>query len=166
MILFIQKGVFFTAQEVLDLTKETRKLLPDAVLSVTVPHVLPLDQQAQLALDLIDLDADVIQTEGGTSAKPLSSGNLGLIEKAAPALAAVTSIAGNFRKEGIRTPVLCASGLSAVTIPMAFAVGATGVGVGSVVNRLGDELEMLAVVKRLQEAIFISKDLSLKSFKC
>jgi hypothetical protein len=49
--------------------------------------------------------------------------------------------------------VLCASGLSAVTVPMALASGAAGVGVGSAVNRLSDELAMVAVVRGLREAI-------------
>ena len=62
------------------------------VLSVTVPHVLPMDQQEQLAIDLVAAGADLIQTEGGTSAKPFSAGHLGLIEKAAPTLAAAHSI--------------------------------------------------------------------------
>ena len=50
-------------------------------------------------------------------------------------------------------PVLCASGLSAVTVPMAIAAGASGVGVGSAVNKLGDELAMVAVVRSLREAL-------------
>ena len=77
---FYPKGRFFDAAEVLKLTKQTRDLLPEAFLSVTVPHVLPLDQQAQLALDLVVAGADLIQTEGSTNARPLSSGSLGLIE--------------------------------------------------------------------------------------
>ena len=31
--------------QVLDLTRRTRQLLPHVVLSVTVPHTLPLDEQ-------------------------------------------------------------------------------------------------------------------------
>ena len=50
-------------------------------------------------------------------------------------------------------PVLCASGLSAVTLPMAIAAGATGVGVGSAVNRLDNELAMIAVVRGLRDAL-------------
>ncbi len=150
---FYPKGRFFSAKEVLDLTIATRNLLPEAVLSVTVPHVLSLDHQAQLSLDLVDAGADVIQTEGGTSARPFSPGTLGMIEKAAPTLASAITISQSLRDEGHTTPLLCASGLSAVTVPMAFAVGANGVGIGSVVNRLNDELAVLAVVKRLKESI-------------
>ena len=145
---FYPQGRIFDAAEVLELTRRTRALLPDVVLSVTVPHVLPMDEQEQLAVDLVTAGADLIQTEGGTSARPFSAGSLGLIEKAAPTLAAAHSISGVSE-----VPVLCASGLSAVTVPMAIAAGASGVGVGSAVNRLDDELAMVAVVRGLREAL-------------
>jgi hypothetical protein len=145
---FYPLGRLFDAAEVLEITRRTRALLPEVVLSVTVPHVLPLDQQEQLAVELVAAGADIIQTEGGTSARPFSAGSLGLIEKAAPTLAAAHTIS-----RAVSAPVLCASGLSAVTLPMAVAAGAAGVGVGSAVNRLGDELAMLAVVRSLREAL-------------
>ena len=47
-----------------------------ALLSVTVPHFLPLDQQSDLALKLVQAGANWIQTEGGTSSKPFSPGIL------------------------------------------------------------------------------------------
>ena len=150
---FYPQGRIFDAAEVLALTRQTRALLPNVVLSVTVPHVLPMDEQQQLAVDLVDAGADLIQTEGGTSAKPFSAGTLGLIEKAAPTLAAAHSISAALQQAGVEAPVLCASGLSAVTLPMAIAAGAAGVGVGSAVNRLNDELAMVAVVRGLREAL-------------
>jgi hypothetical protein len=145
---FYPLGRIFDAEEVLAITRRTRELLPEVVLSVTVPHVLPLDQQEQLAADLVVAGADIIQTEGGTSAKPFSSGSLGLIEKAAPTLAAAHSIS-----RAVSVPVLCASGLSSVTVSMAIAAGAAGVGVGSAVNKLNDALAMVAVVRGLREAL-------------
>ena len=145
---FYPQGRVFGADEVLELTRRTRALLPGTVLSVTVPHTLPLDAQERLAVELVAAGADLIQTEGGTSARPLSAGALGLIEKAAPTLAAAHAIS-----RAVAVPVLCASGLSAVTVPMALAAGAAGVGVGSAVNRLDDELAMVAVVRALREAL-------------
>ena len=145
---FYPLGRVFDAAEVLAITRRTRELLPEVVLSVTVPHVLPLDQQEQLAIDLVEAGADLIQTEGGTSAKPFSAGSLGLIEKAAPTLAAAHSIS-----RAVSVPVLCASGLSSVTVPMAIAAGAAGVGVGSAVNKLNDQLAIVAVVRGLREAL-------------
>jgi hypothetical protein len=150
---FYSDGRFFSADEVLSLAFESRRILPDVVLSVTVPHSLPLDSQAQLALDLVDSGVDVIQTEGGTSSNPISPGTLGLIEKASPTLASTIAIASAFKENNCDIPVICASGLSDVTIPMAISVGATGVGIGSAVNKLHAEISMIATVKGLRQAL-------------
>jgi len=150
---FYAQGLRFEAEEVLGLTLRTRELLADVVLSVTVPHGLPLDQQEQLAVALAHAGADWIQTEGGTSAHPVSAGVLGLIEKSAPTLAATYAISRALAAAEKPLPVLCASGLSAVTVPLALAAGASGVGVGSAVNRLRDEVAMLAVVRALRESV-------------
>jgi isopentenyl diphosphate isomerase/L-lactate dehydrogenase-like FMN-dependent dehydrogenase len=73
---------------------------------------------------------------------------LGLIEKAAPTLAAAYEIS-----RAVNVPVLCASGLSSVTVPLAIAAGASGVGIGSAINKLSSEVEMIAVVRSLVEAL-------------
>ncbi|MER3432770.1 MAG: DUF561 domain-containing protein [Leptolyngbya sp. ERB_1_1] len=138
----------FEAEEVLALTHATRAVLPHVTLSVTVPHILPLDQQVQLAEDLVKAGADLIQTEGGTASSPTHSGTLGLIEKAAPTLAAAYEIS-----RAIDIPVLCASGLSSVTAPLAIAAGASGVGVGSAIHKLDSEVAMIAVVRSLVESL-------------
>ncbi|MDD1413295.1 DUF561 domain-containing protein [Dolichospermum sp. ST_con] len=92
--------------------------------------------------------ADIIQTEGGTSSNPIHPGTLGLIEKAAPTLAAAYEIA-----RAVSVPVLCASGMSNVTAPMAIASGAAGIGVGSAINQLNSEIAMIAAVRSLVEAL-------------
>ncbi|MCZ0899620.1 DUF561 domain-containing protein, partial [Microcoleus sp. HI-ES] len=89
---FYAVGRRFEAEEVLQLTRETRSLFPNITLSVTVPHILTLDKQVQLAIELVKAGANIIQTEGGTSAQPIHAGTLGLIEKAAPTLAAAFEI--------------------------------------------------------------------------
>ena len=149
---FYARGRRFEAPEVLDLTQRTRSLLPNITLSVTVPHILALDEQVQLAERLVRAGADIIQTEGGTSIQPINPGIRGLIEKAAPTLAAVYSIS-----RAVDVPVLCASGLSSVTVPMAIAAGASGVGVGSAINQLNSEVAMIAAVRSLVEALSDSK---------
>lgn len=145
---FYAQGLRFEAKDVLTLTQRTRELLPHIMLSVTVPHTLPLNEQVQLAEDLVAMGADIIQTEGGTSTQPVHPGTLGLIEKATSTLAAAHAIS-----RAVRIPVLCASGISDVTAPMAIAAGAAGVGVGSAVNKLKSEIAMIAAVRRLHEAL-------------
>ena len=145
---FYAQGRRFEAAEVLELTHRTRALLPKIPLSVTIPHILELSEQTRLAEELVAAGADLIQTEGGTSAQPQGAGSLGLIEKAVPTLAAAWEIS-----RAVEVPVLCASGLSYVTVPMAIAAGASGVGVGSAINRLDTEIEMTAAVQGLVEAL-------------
>jgi thiamine monophosphate synthase len=145
---FYAKGRRFEAPEVLALTEQTRALLPEITLSVTVPHILALDEQVRLAENLVTAGADIIQTEGGTSIAPTHSGVRGLIDKAAATLAAAYSIS-----RAVDVPVLCASGLSDVTAPMAIAAGASGVGIGSAINKLDNEVAMIAVVRSLVEAL-------------
>jgi len=145
---FYASGRRFEAEEVLELTRQTRSLLPNITLSVTVPHILSLDKQVQLATELVKAGADIIQTEGGTSAKPVHAGTLGLIEKAAPTLAAAFEIS-----RAVQVPVLCASGISNVTAPLAIGAGAAGIGVGSAVSQLNSEVAMIAAVRSLVEAL-------------
>ncbi|MEK0180918.1 MAG: DUF561 domain-containing protein [Oscillatoriales cyanobacterium] len=145
---FYASGRRFEAEEVLELTRQTRSLLPNITLSVTVPHILTLDQQVQLATELVKAGADIIQTEGGTSAQPVHAGTLGLIEKAAPTLAAAFEIS-----RAVSVPVLCASGISNVTAPLAIGAGAAGIGVGSAISQLNSEVAMIATVRSLVEAL-------------
>jgi hypothetical protein len=145
---FYAQGRRFEGPEVLDLTHRTRALLPNIPLSVTVPHILALDEQVALAEALVAAGADIIQTEGGTASRPTHAGTLGLIEKAAPTLAAAYEIS-----KVVSVPVLCASGLSDVTAPLAIAAGASGIGVGSAVNKLDNPLAMVAVVRKLAESL-------------
>jgi hypothetical protein len=152
---FYAQGRRFEAPEVLDLAHQTRALLPHTTLSVTVPHILTLDAQVQLAEELVKAGADMIQTEGGTSSAPTHPGSLGLIEKAAPTLAAAYEIS-----RVVSVPVLCASGLSNVTAPLAIAAGAAGVGVGSAINQLNSEVAMVAAVRSLVEALSASRQTS------
>eukprot|EP01036_Dinobryon_divergens_P013319 gene13319-17966_t len=46
---FYEEGIIFTAEDVIKMTMKTRELLPSTVLSVTVPHTLPLHEQVELA---------------------------------------------------------------------------------------------------------------------
>ncbi|MGQ9865813.1 MAG: DUF561 domain-containing protein [Pseudanabaenaceae cyanobacterium] len=145
---FYAAGRVFSPETVVRLTCETRVLLPTTTLAVTVPHTLPLDAQVTLAEKLVEVGADLIQTEGGTVSQPQHAGTLGAIEKAAPTLAAAREIS-----RAVAIPVICASGLSDVTVPLAIAAGARGVGVGSAVNKLTDEVLMVAAVRALRAAL-------------
>lgn len=145
---FYDKGIKFTSEDIIRLTKETRALLPHTPLSVTVPHTLTLTQQIELAKALEKNGADVIQTEGKMSVHPASMGVQELIETAAPALASAFALS-----RAVSVPVMCSSGLTDVTAPMALAAGASGVGIGSMVNKLPHPQQMLMAVSVIAAAM-------------
>jgi len=62
---FYEMGIEFSSEQILKLTRETRKMLPGITLSVTVPHTLSLPDQMRLAELLEEEGTDIIQTEGG-----------------------------------------------------------------------------------------------------
>ncbi|CAL4901789.1 unnamed protein product [Urochloa decumbens] len=105
-------------------------------------------EQMRLAELLEEEGADIIQTEGGKCSSPTKPGVLGLIEKATPTLAAAYSIS-----RAVSIPVMCSSGLSSVTAPMAVTAGAAGVGVGSAINKLNDVVAMIAEVRSIAQAM-------------
>ena len=114
---------------------------------------MPIDKQVDLALKLVEEGVDIIQTEGGTSSTPYSSGIQGFFEKSVPTLAATYAINQEFKKQSLNIPIMSASGLSQVTCPLAISSGASAVGVGSAVNKLDDLISMVAVVRGLKESL-------------
>ncbi|KAJ0971682.1 hypothetical protein J5N97_019641 [Dioscorea zingiberensis] len=145
---FYEMGIQFSPDQIVKLTQETKRILPFVTLSVTVPHTLSLPDQVKLAELLEREGADIIQTEGGKCSNPSKPGIIGLIEKATPTLAAAYSIS-----RAVKIPVMCSSGLSSVTAPMALTAGAAGVGVGSAVNKLNDLIAMIAEVRSIADSL-------------
>ncbi len=150
---FYEEGAFFTAEDVVKMTKKTRELLPSTVLSVTIPHTLPLHEQIQLAKTLEDCGVDIIQTEGKVVANVAGMGVQQMIEISAPTLAATYAIS-----RAVSIPVMCASGITDVTAPLALAAGARGVGVGSMVNKLPTVAQMTLAVRAISSAMSRTSD--------
>lgn len=46
---FYEEGLTFSAENVLEMTRKTKDLLPSTPISVTVPHTLDLDEQVSLS---------------------------------------------------------------------------------------------------------------------
>jgi len=145
---FYEQGLKFSAADVISMTKETRRLLPDTPMSVTIPHTLSLVDQIDLAKSLEKCGADIIQTEGKMSVQSSSMGIQELIETAAPTIASAYALS-----RAVSIPVMCASGLTDVTAPLALAAGARGVGVGSMINKLFSLQQMVLAVSAVSTAM-------------
>ena len=142
-----KKGQSFTADEVFELAKETKKLIGDDIFfCVTIPGGLEIGEQIELARKLEELGIDLIQTEGHFSNEAPSNGVRGLIERAELTISNTIELSRN-----IETPIMTATGINPTTAALAFAAGASAIGCGSCVNKLDSEISMLAVSKSLVE---------------
>ncbi|MBS4760998.1 MAG: DUF561 domain-containing protein [Clostridium sp.] len=144
-----KKGLRMSASEILDIVKETLSLVKKSniFVCVTVPGHIDVSSQIALAKELEELNIDLIQTEGAAIANAHSEGARGLLETAQVSIANTIELARN-----VEIPVMTASGLTATTVKMAFAAGASAVGVGSCVNKLNSQIEMIATATAIVEA--------------
>lgn len=145
-----KKGLRMSASEILDLVKETLSLIKksNVFVCVTVPGHIDVASQIELAKELEALNIDLIQTEGSAAVEAQSQGARGLLETAQVSIANTIELARN-----VEIPIMTASGLTTTTVPMAFAAGASAVGVGSCVNKLNSEIEMIATATAIVESV-------------
>ena len=141
-------NISLSSEEVLNLVKETINLLGDKKIffSVTIPGSINISEQIKLAGELEKLGIDLIQTEGVKEAN--QQGALGLIRAAEKTIANTVEISRN-----VNIPVMTASGITPTTANMAFAAGASAIGVGSCISKLGSFIEMTAMVTNFVETI-------------
>lgn len=145
------QGFYMTAQDVLNLTQETLALLPEGTpVSVTIPGHLSLGAQMALAQELEALGVALIQTEGASSVVTLTREVqiLSAQDKVRRTMENTYAIS-----QTVRTPVMTASGIDADNVAEAFANGAVAVGVGSSVNKLASQEDMVAQLKAILNAV-------------
>lgn len=144
-----KKGMRMSALEILDIVNETLKLIGNSkvFICVTVPGHIEIGEQISLAKALEELNIDLIQTEGAATVDAQSNGARGLLETAQVSIANTIELARN-----VEIPVMTASGLTPTTVALAFAAGASAVGVGSCINKLRSEIEMIATASSIVES--------------
>lgn len=143
-----RKGLRVSTEEIIELTRKTISLInkDETFFCVTVPGHISVDEQINLARKLEEIGIDLIQTEGAAIAEVKSEGARGFIETAQVSIANTIEIARN-----VDIPVMTASGITSTTAAMAFAAGASAIGVGSCINKLDSSLAMVAVATSLVE---------------
>lgn len=145
------QGLYLTAQDIINLTQETQRILPEGTpLSVTVPGHLSPEAQIALARQLEQLGVTMIQTEGASRVVALNR-TVEVLEgeqKVALTLQNTQALVN-----AVNTPVLTASGLNADNVALAINAGAAGVGIGSAVNKLTNEADMVSVLSAIVNVV-------------
>ncbi|MBR1617056.1 DUF561 domain-containing protein [bacterium] len=141
----------FSADEVYEIALETLSLVNDYSVfkCVTIPGNINIGEQIELAQKLEILGVDLIQTEGLKQVITSSNPSAHLVSYAQATISNTLEL-----MQHTSVPIMTASGISAKTAPLAFASGASAVGVGSAVNKLESEIEMTAAVMSVVNTIF------------
>nr|YP_009300581.1 hypothetical chloroplast RF23 [Campylaephora sungminbooi]AKU47500.1 hypothetical chloroplast RF23 [Campylaephora sungminbooi]ALN11947.1 hypothetical chloroplast RF23 [Campylaephora sungminbooi] len=157
---FYNQGIIFSPQQIVNISKQIRLLLPNTYICVTIPHIFTLNQQIELALRLEDLGINIIQTEGNIS--KLISSNLYKssisqdylfysILKSAAALSSVYLLSN-----AVNIPVIAASGINSLTASIAFAYGASGIGIKSEVGKFDSIDKMSCRINEIIQSLDIN----------
>nr|ASQ39837.1 hypothetical protein Ycf23 [Glaucocystis sp. BBH] len=145
---FYTQGYAFSFHDIINISVKVRNLLPEIPLCVTIPYILPLEEQIKLAQILENVGVDILQTEGLVTNLKSNKPNYSLIEKAIPTIAATYALS-----KFVDLPILCSSGISDVTIPLAIEAGASGIGVCSCLKESNSNVAMLATLNKLVSSI-------------
>ena len=145
-----KKGQCFTAQQVYDIVLETMGLTSkyDTYTCVTIPGNIEIAEQIELAKKLEILGVDLIQTEGLKSDTNSTNPSAHLISYAEATIANTLELS-----QHTALPIMTASEKTKKTAPLAFAAGASAVGVGSAVNKLDSEIAMSATIMAIVSSI-------------
>lgn len=143
-------GETFSADEVYEITLETMSLTEgkNIFICVTIPGNIDIKEQIELAKQLELLGVDLIQTEGMKPRGVKTVGAKALLETAQATIGNTLELSRH-----VSVPIMSASGISAQTTPLAFAAGASAVGVGSAVNKLSTQIEMIATIRNIVASI-------------
>ena len=145
-------GHFLTYSDVLSLTEQTLALIPkNALICVTIPGFLPMEAQIRLAQAVEELGVAMIQTEG--IHKEITANNRVLNTMTAEEKALASFKCTAELVQAVNIPVMTASGISSSNAAIAFENGASAIGVGSAVNRLMLENEMIEEVLRIVRSV-------------
>jgi len=157
---FYKKGIYITAEQIIDLFMEVKLMLPRIDICVTIPYYLDIREQICLTRKLDSLGANIIQTEGISNFNYCESkSNIcnkdfsSLSNSFIPSLLS-TYILSNLTK----MPILASSGFKNITSPISKFYGASGVGISSSFKNEKTITNMLKYIIQTSESLSLIHD--------
>lgn len=135
---FYYKKIYFSATQILNLTREVCKLINDKPICITIPYYLSLNNQIKLASLLKKEKICYIQTEGYNT-KNLTHHNylINSIKKGSSALSSTYLL-----NQYCTTPIISASGLNLLSTSFAAYCGGSIIGIGTAISKYKNTLQM------------------------
>nr|YP_010198564.1 hypothetical protein LK037_pgp125 [Gracilaria pacifica]UAD86980.1 hypothetical protein [Gracilaria pacifica] len=131
--IFYDRKIFFSSDQILSLAQETKELIPNIPICVTIPHTLLLSEQIRLAVLLNEIGVSIIQTEGYSTKNHMNFERSKILTSMNNASSAISSTYAISKYVDI--PIIAASGINCLSASAAFSYGASIVGIGSAVSK-------------------------------
>nr|QCI08505.1 hypothetical protein [Spermothamnion repens] len=155
---FYPSNLILSSKDILNLALETRYLIPDKDICVTIPHYLSLFEQITLAKKLEKIGVNIIQTEAySTKINNCSNyqdkifNNDHVYSSAQLASASLSST--HVISKSVNIPVLTSSGINSISSSLAFIYGASGIGIGSAILKYKSVYSMYKYIKEIMYMI-------------
>jgi len=148
---FYKNGIYLSIDEIVKIVKQTKYLLSNIDICVTIPHTLTLNKQVYLAQKLEQIGVNLLQTEGiqsnCTNNDLLAHDHISY--SASIASSTLSSI--YLISQAVNIPVIASSGINKISASVALSYGASGVGIRSAISQIND---ILGMSKYINEIIF------------
>ena len=148
---FYQKRCFLSKQHILHLAKKIRDLFPSIDLCVTIPYILSLEEQIDLACQLEYIGVQILQTESLKIKVSNSTLSLTeLINLSMPVLSTTYALS-----KVVDIPIIASSGMNIVTASLAMRYGASAIGMGSSISNCNNEFSKYRYIKEVINSMVI-----------
>ena len=154
---FYNEGIILSSTQILDMATQIRTLFPCIDICVTIPHILTLEQQVILALQLETIGVNIIQTEGKLihSSNNMDNNKSNLYSSICSASLALSSV--YYLSKYINIPIIASSSINSVNASLALAYGASGIGIKSAISDLSGIKQMSSYVNEIMCSFDINK---------
>nr|QVY58133.1 hypothetical protein [Eucheuma denticulatum] len=149
--IFYFKNITFSYDQIINIAQETKSLLQNINICVTVPHYLLLEQQVKLARHLKQIGINCIQTEGWM-AKSHNKNNSAIFRSITNSSSALSS--SYAINNSIDIPIIAASGINSTSAPIAISYGASGVALGSVLNNFKSITAISSYIREVIDSMY------------
>nr|QUE28709.1 Ycf23 [Porphyrostromium japonicum] len=142
---FYSESMNFNLQDIKNLSKQIKRSYPMTTICTTLPHILSLKEQVELAKFLESIGIDLIQTEGTINSLSINTRTNLRLDKANSTLLTTYNLS-----KLVNIPIIAASGISARNARSAIMYGASGVGVKTAINNeknLSDKIQLVKSIR-------------------
>jgi len=149
-----KQGIYLTPSQILEIVKQSKFLIGNIDICVTIPYYLSLDEQIRLSQDLEFLGVNILQTESVFTNNKFDvscRSTYSVLNKVYPSFTSLlsTHIISNY----VQLPIIASSSMNNLSTSMALSLGASGVGIGSVISKQHNILNMSRYLKTMHSLI-------------